>query len=130
MKPKFVTVNNLAQAKAAVRFLFALGYKANTEAEEDYIKRLETADNIDDYPCVGLSEDLVIHRRSNIPRYGESVDWITFMNQNPAPKVFEVRLNAEYTAKVSKDGIRAGCQMFPLSIIDDLVEARIQALKE
>lgn len=36
----------------------------------------------------------------------------------------KVNLNSEYTAYVSKDGIKVGCQIFPLSILDELVKAR------
>lgn len=39
------------------------------------------------------------------------------------PKPIKVKLNSEYTAEVS-DEIKVGCQMFPISILDDLVAAR------
>lgn len=40
-------------------------------------------------------------------------------------KVVMVKLNESYQAIVSKDGIQVGCQKFPLSVITDLVNARI-----
>ena len=35
----------------------------------------------------------------------------------------QVVLNNEHTAEVTPDGIKVGCQTFPLSIVDDLVRA-------
>jgi len=36
---------------------------------------------------------------------------------------FTVVLNNEYTAEVTKDNIKVGCQLFPHSIVKDLQEA-------
>jgi hypothetical protein len=36
----------------------------------------------------------------------------------------EVKLNGTYTASVGKDGVRVGCQTFPLSVIDELAAAK------
>ena len=36
----------------------------------------------------------------------------------------EVVLNESYTAKVYSDKIEVGCQTFPISILDELIEAR------
>lgn len=38
----------------------------------------------------------------------------------------KVKLNDDYDAIVSKDTIEVGCQTFPISILDELVEARKQ----
>jgi len=39
------------------------------------------------------------------------------------PTEYDVKLNSEYTAKVTKDTIEVGCQTFPVSILKDLREA-------
>ncbi len=40
------------------------------------------------------------------------------------PASYEVRLNSKYDAVVTKDTVTVGCQTFPISILDKLVEAR------
>ncbi len=45
------------------------------------------------------------------------------------PKTVEVVLNKEHTAVISKDGIKVGCQTFPMDVIDKLVEGRKEFLK-
>jgi len=45
------------------------------------------------------------------------------------PAVEIVVLNPQYTAEVSKDGVKVGCTVFPLDIIDSLREARDKILK-
>lgn len=40
-----------------------------------------------------------------------------------------VPLNTRYIAEVSQSGIQVGCQIFPLSVIDDLVKARNSILE-
>lgn len=47
---------------------------------------------------------------------------VVAVEEDPA-KVVEVKLNASYTASVSRDGIKVGCQTFPLSILDALNKA-------
>lgn len=39
------------------------------------------------------------------------------------PDAVIIKLNNEYDATVSKDGIKVGCQTFPLSIVEDLATA-------
>lgn len=41
-------------------------------------------------------------------------------------KKIDVTLNASYTEEVTEDGVKVGCQTFPLDIIDKLVDARKQ----
>jgi hypothetical protein len=45
------------------------------------------------------------------------------------PKVVEVKLNSEYTAVVSPDGVKVGCQMFELDKVQELANA-IKKVKE
>ena len=40
------------------------------------------------------------------------------------PPEVKIELNSEYTATITKDTVKVGCQIFPISIIDKLVEAR------
>lgn len=46
------------------------------------------------------------------------------------PSQVEVRLNDQYTAILSDDGIKVGCQTFPLSVIDELVKAKQELLNQ
>ncbi len=39
-------------------------------------------------------------------------------------QIISVKLNDDYTAILSHDGIKVGCQTFPLSVIDELVKAK------
>jgi hypothetical protein len=41
-----------------------------------------------------------------------------------APAPISIPLNASHTAIVSRDGVQVGCQIFPLSVIDQLSEAK------
>jgi len=47
---------------------------------------------------------------------------ITEVTLAPAEKI--VKLNASYDAIVTKETIQVGCQTFPISILDELVEAK------
>lgn len=49
---------------------------------------------------------------------------ITLDDLYKQPTTIEVKLNSEYTAVVSKDGLKVGCQTFNLSVIDDLAKAK------
>lgn len=52
-------------------------------------------------------------------------DLLTFRENwiRPAPKTKEVKLNNEYTAIVSKDDVKVGCQTFPYDVIKEIVKA-------
>lgn len=54
------------------------------------------------------------------------IDWPDPKNKiyPPLPKNISVELNSTHTAVVSKDTIVVGCQTFPISILDKLIEAR------
>jgi len=41
----------------------------------------------------------------------------------PAPKTKEVKLNSEYSAIVSKDTIKVGCQTIPYEAVKEIVKA-------
>lgn len=41
----------------------------------------------------------------------------------PFGKVIKVKLNDDYEAEVTKDGIMVGCQKIPLSVVKELAEA-------
>lgn len=41
-------------------------------------------------------------------------------------RVIKIKLNDTHEAEISNNGIKVGCQTFPLDIIDELVEARKQ----
>jgi hypothetical protein len=47
-----------------------------------------------------------------------------------ATKEVTIKLNSEYSAIISEDGITVGCQKFPLSIIDDLAKAKKEILNK
>lgn len=70
------------------------------------------------------------HWREN-PDRSEEVSVQTFVElmRKVARKEESVKLNDKHTAIVTKDGVKVGCQDFPLSVIDDLVEAKRRVLE-
>lgn len=52
-----------------------------------------------------------------------------FSTKTDILKTVNVKLNKDYTAIISKDGIAVNCQTFDIKIIDELVEARNKILK-
>lgn len=69
------------------------------------------------------------HWREN-PDRSEEVSVQTFVElmRKAARKEESVKLNDKHTAIVAKDGVKVGCQSFPLSVIDDLAEAKRRVL--
>jgi len=55
--------------------------------------------------------------------------FIQLMKEARVEVIEKVKLNDDYTAEVSKDGVKVGCQKFPLSIIDDLSAAKAKITK-
>ena len=47
-----------------------------------------------------------------------------------APKSILIKLNAEYTAEVFTDIVIVGCQIFPISVIDELATAVAEIKKQ
>jgi hypothetical protein len=90
--------------------------------------------------CVGMTGKIIMPINKTNPEFGVRVKmdhdgevW-NFPAQcikliTKKPKSVLLRLNSEYKAEITKDGIIVGCQKFPLSIIDKLVAARDKVLK-
>lgn len=70
------------------------------------------------------------HWREN-PDRSEEVSVQTFVElmRKAARKEESVKLSDKHTAIVTKDGVKMGRQDFPLSVIDDLVEAKRRVLE-
>jgi hypothetical protein len=77
---------------------------SNPSSVEDYLK----------------THDFCVAVTNNIGYY--PAEWLE------AAQSFEVKLNDNYTAIVTKDGIKVGCQTFPLSIAHDLIN-KVNELK-
>ena len=86
------------------------------------------------YAYVGLDEYAVRYVSGSRDReYGENqvlggrkVLALDSLYQEPfmEPQEIKVVLNIQYTATVTKDGVKVGCQEFPLEIIEDLKKAK------
>lgn len=67
------------------------------------------------------SKQFFYSRSSPNSDYQKYVDIEEFMN---LATNFLIKLNDKYSALVTKDGVKVGCQIFPLEIIDKLAEAK------
>lgn len=83
---------------------------------------------INDFPLVGASEygggDVSGHRAANASLFDKVIDFADMFKVFNGINEVKVELNAEYTATVSEKGVKVGCQLFPLDVIDKLVAAR------
>lgn len=52
--------------------------------------------------------------------FGQETEWVKFASDSD---VVTIQLNKAYTAEVSKDGIKVGCQTFPLEVVKQLAAA-------
>jgi len=52
--------------------------------------------------------------------FGQETEWVEFASDSD---VVKIQLNSDYTAEVSKDGIKVGCQTFPLEVVKQLAAA-------
>lgn len=73
-------------------------------------------------------------KHKSIGGNSDEKDYITTIDFNTlfswrAEKKEIVVLNNEYKAEITKDGIKVGCQVFPLDIVGKLVEARDKVIK-
>ena len=113
--------------EAILTALFALGF--NFEENIQTVAQInERGWGFKSYPVI-----LIGNRGSNIKRLcggtGTS-SWSEFQNITlddflalPEPVIIYVVLNNSYTAEVSKQSVKVGCQEFPLSVIPQLMEA-------
>ena len=44
-------------------------------------------------------------------------------------KKIQVKINNQYTAEITKNNVVVGCQTFPISVIDDLYNAKKEVMK-
>ena len=114
------------EAEAILAFWSGRGYKFDTKMGLDTLT--ETAKwYFDDYPYV-----VVYHNRRKISGYTyqqeyKIVSFVDIFNIQPE-KMVNVILNNEYTAEVSENGIKVGCQTFSLEIVEKLVAAKKEVL--
>lgn len=114
MKIQF-KANSIAQIEAIFAYYRNLEYKIDDCSASDYLRY---------YPYIVINHETKnvrgneYNKEDNGP-LGEFKE--CFINP---PKIEKVILNKEYTAEVSKDGVKVGCRVFPIDIINRLVEAR------
>jgi hypothetical protein len=63
-------------------------------------------------------------RADKIKLYDSDGTWLFYDEAIEKSADIKVKLNSKYDAIVSKDSIVVGCQIFPISILDDLVKAK------
>jgi hypothetical protein len=136
---KYVYAPTAKLARLAVGVLEQKGYKVELQGKKSSAEEMAKFFNFDGhdnqssekYPCVGISNDGVIERKSGINdgRTPLACSWEEFFAIPFAPKIIEVILTDDYTARVTKDGIQVGCQTISLDKLDALVAARAEVLK-
>lgn len=82
-----------------------------------------------DYPYIVQTTNQIGRGRSQAPQVENSKEKLTFVeflsrtSFEYKPASVEIKLNSKYSAIVSKDKIKVGCQEFDISILDKLVGA-------
>lgn len=110
---------SIAEIEAVFAYYRSLGYKIDDVSVERYLSR---------YPYIVIKNNREIggfvHFNDNNGKLVEFKDFFII-----PPEVETVVLSPQYTAEISLDGIKVGCQTFPLSIIDLLMEAKNKICK-
>lgn len=102
-----------------IRCLFAIGYKSdNAQTAIEYVQKHGFR-----YPWTVVNPVIKMFS-GNLNKWDRSKT-ITFneLLEFDSRPIVEVRLNADYLATVSCDGIKVGCQTFPLSVAQELLNA-------
>jgi len=60
---------------------------------------------------------------ARLPRLPITNKFVEFLPKSQVINFKEVKLNADYTAKVYADKVEVGCQTFPSSVLHDLLLA-------
>jgi hypothetical protein len=68
-----------------------------------------------------LNAGLYENGHKRLETFGELINEI---QKQEALVVITVKLNDEYSAEVSKTGVKVGCQTFPLEVIDELAKVK------
>jgi predicted glycosyltransferase len=100
-----------------------------TDPKKTYQRILSTWDCINIIPSYKDKNKLIFgggNKRQKYSTFGELLEIVAAYRPEI---VVEVKLNNEYTAIVSKDGIKVGCQEFSLGVIDILAAAKETILK-
>lgn len=120
-----IKTNSLEHRNYILKCLLALGYITNSNSVttfESANKYLQSFLWLVVYPN---QKTIEANKYSKSNYITTTLDNIILLTQ----ETISVKLNSEYTAEVSKDYIKVGCQTFPASIIDDLKTALIQLNK-
>lgn len=114
-----IATTNKTEKRATIAALLAIGYRNNNDKSLEYSEGV-----LKDYPVIVVyTDNKTLGGNAAIRDSGRMVITLSDFLKLHAEVVVEVELNKEYTAQVSKDGIKVGCNSFPLSVIDKLVEA-------
>lgn len=109
--------------KKLIKCLFSLGYKFDSfDSANDLSKRHPYC-----YEWIIIADE---SNKSMSGNHSSRMDYKTITFDEflalEEPLIIKVKLNDGHTALVSKDGIKVGCQTFPLSIATELVAAVVQ----
>lgn len=102
-----------------IRCLYALGYKSfGRNTVDDYINQWKFS-----YPwtVIQIEQKNFGGNKSEWPEY-TTITFDKFLSLKKELEI-EIKLNDEYTAIISKDNVKVGCQTFPLSVIQELYNA-------
>lgn len=110
---------SVAEIEAVFAYYRSLGYRIADFSPQQYLEK---------YPHIRIRDNKSIGGNTHFDESkGKLVEFKDIFVI--PPKVKTVVLNSEYTAEVTEDGIKVGCQTFPLDIVDRLVEARDKIIK-
>jgi hypothetical protein len=108
------------QRIALIAALVSLGYTHSSST----LKEIETQADFENYPMIQLTDGVL-----DLAWPDRNQEFCTLEELLvPLKEEVSVFLNKTYTAVISEDGVKVGCQDFPLSVIDELVNAKNKVL--
>ncbi len=113
-----IKVTTQAEKIGALHFLAALAGKPVSPL---VLENTMKGENIKDYPYVYVDGSCA--GATSIMPDNKTQYCFADMGKITAQKEFEVVLNDNHTAIVTKDTIKVGCQAFPISVLDALNKA-------
>lgn len=119
-------IKSVAQFEAAKAYFIALGLR---NGFHDYTyERLVNHDYL--HFMIDLDKNAISghHRSSDSLKNSKQITFNKVFSLS-VPVRITVKLNENHTAEVSKTGIKVGCQVFSLDVIDKLIEARDKVTK-
>jgi len=120
-----IYIGNQAEKLTAIHTLSAL---TGLPVSESLVRSALRGDNITQYPYVAVDAQKTINAFSK-PISSNVVGFCDIATLFPVKEV-TVKLNDEYSAIVSPDGIKVGCQKFSIDTLKELYQAYEQVLND